>query len=116
MANHATAIPEEQWDLPVFIDPNGRRITLREFTEERTVTLSFSNLSEQLSDDQQVKLVGERIASSFDFEVAMIGLGIVNQERALQEVYEQTSAGRTLIDIELRTIARLIKRASEGDR
>ena len=116
MANDARAIPEEQWDLPVSIAPDGRWITLREFTEERMAALSFSNLSEQLSADHQAELVGERLTHSPDFEVAVIGLGIVNQERALQEVREQTPAGRTLINIELRTIARLIERASERDR
>ena len=79
------------------------------------VTLSPGNLDEQLAPGQEAELVEKRIAHRPDFKVAMIGLGMVDQNRAMQEVREQTPAGLTLIDIELRTVARVIKRVREGD-
>ena len=116
MANKAPMIPKEQWEMPVSITPDGEWLTLREFTDEKMVTLSSESLPEQLVPaGQEAKLVEERIAYQPDFKMAMIGIGIVDQERAMQEVREQTPAGLTLIDIELRTIALVIELASEGD-
>ena len=116
MANEVPMIPEEQWDIPVSITPDGRWISLREFTNQKMATLSSENLAEQLAPaGQEAELVEKRIAYRPDFKVAMIGLGMVDQNRAIQEVREQTPAGLTLIDIELRTVARVIKRVREGD-
>ena len=116
MANQAPMIPEEQWEMPVSITRDGHWITLREFAAQKMVTLSSENLAEQLAPaGQEAELVERRIAYRPDFKVAMIGIGMVDQERAIQEVQKQTSAGLTLIDIELRTIARIIKRVQEGD-
>ena len=107
-------VPEEQWEMPVSITPDGRWISLREFSEKRIVTLSPENSAEQLVPEQQAALVEERLTYRPDFKMAMIGIGILDQERAIQEVREQTLAGLTLIDIELRTIARMTKRVEEG--
>ena len=115
MANKVSIVPEEQWEMPVSITPDGRWISLREFSEKRIVTLSSENSVEQLVPDQQAELVEKRLTYRPDFKVAMIGLGMVDQERAIQEVREQTPAGLTLISIELRTIARLMKRIQEGN-
>ncbi len=116
MANEALMVPEEQWEMPVSITPDGRWITLREFADQKMVTLSSKSLPEQLAPaGQEAELVERRIAYRPDFKVAMIGIGIVDQERAMQEVRKQTPAGRTLINIELRTIARVIELANEGD-
>lgn len=40
MANEALMIPEEQWEMPVSITSDGRWITLREFADQKMVTLS----------------------------------------------------------------------------
>ena len=117
MANEAPMIPEEQWKMPVSITPDGRWITLQEFADQKIVTLSSGSLPERLVPaGQEAELVEERLAHRPNFKVAMIGIGIVNQERAMQEVRKQTPAGRTLINIELRTIARVIELANEGNR
>ena len=121
MANQALMVPEEQWEMPVSITPDGEWLTLREFTEkkmaQKIVTLSSESLPAQLAPaEQEAKLVEKRISYRPDFKMAMIGVGIMNQERAMEEVRKQTPAGRTLINIELRTIARVIELASEGDR
>ncbi len=115
MANETLIVPKEQWEMPVSITPDGRWITLREFAEKKIATLSSGSLPEQLVPaGQEAKLVEKRIAQRPDFKVAMIGIGIVDQERAMQEVRNKTSAGRTLINIELRTIANVIERV-RGD-
>ena len=116
MANETPMVPKDQWEMPVAITPDGRWLSLREFTDQKIVTLSSESLPEQLVPaGQEAKLVEKRIAYQPDFKMAMIGIGIVDQERAMQEVREQTSAGLTLIDIELRTIALVIELANEGD-
>ena len=116
MANKVLMIPEEQWEMPVSITPDGRWITLQEFVDQKIVTLSSGSLPERLVPaGQEAELVEKRIAYRPDFKVAMIGIGIVDQERAMQEVRKQTPAGRTLINIELRTIAHVIEIANEED-
>ena len=118
MAYKVRIVSEEQWDLPVSIDRSGRLISLREFTKTKTATLSSGSrsLTEDLTLEQQAKLVEKRLTHRPDFKVAMVGIGIVDKERAIQEVRKQTSAGRTLIAIELRTIARVIERVQGGTR
>ena len=117
MANETLTVPEEQWEMPVAITPDGHWITLREFAGQKTVTLSSGSLAERLAPaGQEAELVEKRIAYRPDFKVAMIGIGIVDQKRAMQEVRKQTPAGRTLINIELRTIARVIELANERNR
>ena len=49
MANEVPMIPEEQWEMPVSITPDGRWITLREFADQKIVTLSSRSLPEQLA-------------------------------------------------------------------
>ncbi|MDE0012369.1 MAG: hypothetical protein OXU36_14555 [Candidatus Poribacteria bacterium] len=115
MANKPPVLSEEQWKMPVSITSDGRWISLREFAEKRRATLSSRNSAEQLAPRQQAKLVEKRLAYRPDFKVAMIGIGMVDQERAIQEIREQTPAGRTLINIELRTIKRLMECVQERD-
>ncbi len=116
MADKTPIVPKEQWEMPVSITPDGRWLSLREFTDQKIVTLSPESLPEQLVPaGQEAELVEKRIAYQPDFKMAMIGIGIVDQERAMQEVREQTPAGLTLIDIELRTIALVIEHI-RGDR
>lgn len=57
--------------------------------------------------------VAERIRQSPDFDVGILGQGIVDKKHAIDEVKKRTSIGRTLIDIEQRMIRILIKRALE---
>ena len=115
MANKPLVPSEKQWEMPVSVTPDGRWISLREFTKRRRATLSSENLAEQLAPGQQAKLVEKRLEYRPNFKVAMIGLGVVDRERAIEEIRAQTPAGLTLIDIELRTVARVIKRVREGD-
>jgi hypothetical protein len=107
----APPVPKEQWELPVSIAADGHLVTLREAVKEKAAALSFG----QLSLDQRAELVAKRIESQPEFEVAMVGPGLVDKERAIQEVRSQSPVGRTLMEIEQRMISRMMKRASEGE-
>ena len=107
--NRLPEVPTEQWELPVGITEDGHWITLKEASAEQAAALSFGHLSL----DQQAELVAKRIEFQPEFELAMIGPGIVNKESAIQEVRSRSPIGRTLIEIEQRMIRRMVQRAGE---
>lgn len=59
--------------------------------------------------------VAERIRQSPEFDVGILGQGIMDKKRAIDEVQKRTSIGRALIDVEQRMMRMLIKRAFEGN-
>ena len=61
------------------------------------------------------ELVAERIRQSPNFDVGILGQGMVDKKHAIDEVQKRTSIGRALIDVEQRMIRMLIKRALEGN-
>ena len=114
MAGTSTKIPgelikKEQWDMPVSFDAEGKPISLREYVDGGHNALSFSSLS----DDQRADLAAKRIQKQPIFEIATIGAGVVNKERALDEVRSKSKLGRTLIQIETRVITHLIDEATK---
>ena len=109
-AKKAPTVPREQWELPVSMGADGHWVTLKEAVKEKAAALSFG----QLSPDQQAELVAQRIERQPKFELAMVGVGLVDRDHAVQEVRAQTPTGRTLVEIEQRMISRMVKRASEG--
>ena len=102
-------IPAEQWALPVSMDAEGQLVSLRDACAGKAAVLSFA----QLSLDQQADLVAVRIEKQPKFELSMIGVGIVSKERAIAEVRARSPVGRTLIEIEQRMMARMMKQAGE---
>ena len=106
-------IPEKQHDLPVtFRSVDHGPVTLGELLKkEGPAAQSLS----QLSPEEHLELASERIKRLPDFEVEMVGLGHLNQRRALEEIENQTEAGRLLAEIESRTIRRLLRRAGRSD-
>jgi hypothetical protein len=102
---------EKQWGMPAGFCSDGRTFaTLREVVDPQTPTLSLS----ELTPEQQAELVAQRIASQKEFEVAMLGAGLVNKERAVAEVRAQSKIGRLLMEIESRMISNLIEQARSG--
>ena len=110
MTNDAPMIHEDHWSGPVALSPGGQWLSLREVIEEEPARFSFI----QLSPEQKSELVAERINRRPQFDVGVIGLGMISRQRAINEVRARTPLGRTLIDIERRMIARLIELAHEG--
>jgi hypothetical protein len=102
------SIPQEQWNLPVGYSPDGIKfVSLREAVREKTPHLGLPSLS----DEQRANLVAARIEAQPEFEVAMIGAGIVDKNRAINEVKARSSVGRTLMDIEQRVIHDVLQQA-----
>ena len=64
--------------------------------------------------EKQSELVAERIRQRPRFDVGILGLGVFSKKRAINEVLARTRIGCTLIEVEQRMIARLIKRARNG--
>lgn len=111
MANSAPITREDHWSRPVAMAPDGQWLSLREVVEEEPARFSFI----QLTPDQQSELVAERIRQRPKFDFGILGLGVLSKKRAINEVQARTRIGRTLIEVEQRMIARLIKRAREGN-
>jgi hypothetical protein len=103
----AAPVPQEQWGMPVTFSPAGDPVSLRDFTQSRVPALSLA----QLTPEQRAELTARRIALQPRFEVAMVGAGTVDKERALAEVRAQSEVGQLLIEIEQRLISNLIASA-----
>ena len=110
MANNAPTTHEDHWSRPVAMTPDGQWISLREVVEEEPTQVPFN----RLSPEKQSELVAERIRQSPEFDIGILGQGIVDKKHAIEEVQKRTSIGRALIDVEQRMIRMLIKRAFEG--
>ncbi len=102
-----SVIKQEQWDMPVSFDTEGKLISLRDYAEGGHHALSFSSLS----DDQRAELAAHRIELQPSYEFATIGAGVVDKARALNEVRTKSKLGRTLMEIETRVIMHVIDEA-----
>jgi hypothetical protein len=105
-----TTIPPEQMELPVTFDAGGKPVTLREvMTPGHGSVLSPASLSPA----KRAELTVKRIEAQPKFEVAMVGGGIVNKERAIKEVEAQSDIGKVLTEIEQRVIQNLLEQAAD---
>ncbi len=101
-------IPAEQWEFPAGYTADGKRLAnLREVVDPDIATMSLS----QLTPEQRAELVAERIARQPRFQLAMVGAGVVDRDRAISEVKGQTEIGRALMEIEQNAIHLLIEAA-----
>lgn len=101
----AASVPIEQLNLPVSFDPDGNMVTLKEaMRPSHGSVLSFA----ALSPDRRAELTIKRIEAQPEFEVAMVGGGIVDKQRAIREINARSGIGRTLIEIEQRVIQHLL--------
>jgi hypothetical protein len=101
-----TKTPPEQMDLPVTFDTAGKLLTLRQVMSRGDGSvLSLASLSPE----KRVEITVKRIEAQPKFEVAMVGGGIVNKERAIEEVKAQTDIGKVLTEIEQRVIQNLLE-------
>jgi hypothetical protein len=98
-------IPREQWDLPATYSADGdHMLPLRDLTDPNTAALSLS----QLTPNQRAELVAKRIELQPEFEIVMIGAGIIDKNRAVAEVKAQSDVGRILIEVEQRVLNNLM--------
>lgn len=110
MANNTPMTREDHWSRPVAMAPDGQWISLREVIDDEPARFSFI----QLTPEQQSELVAERIRQRPVFDVGILGLGVFSKKRAINEVRARTRIGCTLIEVEQRMIASLLKRARNG--
>src|SRR5437867_7776188 len=87
---HGARIPPEQLDLPVTFDAAGNLVTLRQVMAPGCGSvLSLASLSPE----KRAELTVKRIEAQPAFEVAMVGGGIVDKERAIEEVKARATSG-----------------------
>jgi hypothetical protein len=104
----STKIPAEQLDLPVGFDPVGKLVTLREAMKpEHASVVSMASLSPE----KRAELTVKRIEAQPKFELGMVGAGIVDKKRAIEEVNAQSDVGRVLMEIEQRVINSVLEQA-----
>ena len=101
-----TKIPPEQYDMPVAFGPSGHLVTLREVM--RPGHGAVPSLA-ALSPEARAELTVRRIEAQPDFEVAMIGGGLVDRERAIREVKAHSDIGRVLTEIEQLVVQNLLE-------
>lgn len=102
-------IPPDQLDLPVSIDSLGNYITLREFMQpSRGFGMAPPSLA-TLSPERRAEVTVKRIEAQPKFELAMIGGGIIDKKRAIEEVKSQSDIGRLLVEIEQNVINHLLQ-------
>lgn len=84
--------------------------TLRDVVDPSVPTKELS----ELTLEQRAELVAQRLALQPNIELAMIGAGIINKERAITEVKGKTKVGRLLMEIEQQMIRNLLERARKN--
>jgi hypothetical protein len=108
-ANVATPVPADQLDLPVSIDSAGRYVTLRELMQPGHVTVAAMS---SLSPERRADLTAQRVAAQPKYQLAMVGGGMIDKDRAIEEIKSQSEIGRLLIEIEQRVINHLMSTVS----
>jgi hypothetical protein len=103
-------IPQNQWNLPASYSADGTLATLREVADPKVPTLSLP----ELSPAQRADVVVKRIEAQPKFEIAMLGAGLIDKERAIAEVKAGSKVGRALMEIEQRVINNLVSRAMQA--
>lgn len=104
-------IPQTQWDLPASYGADGTLATLREVADPKVPTLSLP----ELSPVQRADVVVKRIEAQPKFQIAMVGAGLIDKERAIAEVKAGSRIGRALMEIEQRVINNLVSRAVQAE-
>ncbi|HEV2911893.1 MAG TPA: hypothetical protein VGX92_01135 [Pyrinomonadaceae bacterium] len=105
------SVSQKQLDLPASYSADGTLATLREVVNPQVPTLSLA----ELSPAQRVDVVAQRIEAQPKFQIAMVGAGVIDKERAIAEVKSGTKIGRALMEIEQRVINNLISRATKEE-
>ncbi len=102
----------KELELPVTCTDEGKLVTLRDFVGNKDNNSHLSLSSLNLS--QRAKIIAERLKQEPEVELAMIGTGVINKERAIAEVEAQSPVGQVLIESEQYAIERLIEEIKNG--
>lgn len=97
-----------QWGLPAGYKGGGEELaTLREVVDPSVPTLSLADLKAEKRKD----LIVSRLELEPDFTLNMIGAGVVDKARAIEEVKAQTPTGKIIQEIEQRVINNMLEKA-----
>jgi hypothetical protein len=103
-------VTDDEWNMVATIMRNGSGFaTLRESVMLEGATIPLSDLTPE----QWIAVVIERVKHLPLFKVYMFGAGVVDQERALRELREHTSVSRVLVEIQQNLIRNLYLRATD---
>lgn len=102
------ALLQKQLAMPAgFYSDDSGVATLRDVVDPAVPTKQLS----ELTLEQRAELVAERLALQPSLELAMIGAGMIDKERAITEVKGKTKVGKLLIEIEHQMIRNLLEQA-----
>lgn len=93
-------IPAKQWKLAAGFHVDGRLASLRDVMNPAVATVD----GPALSSEQRVTLTVHRLQSQAKFRLGVLGVGIVDKDRAITEVRDGTSLGLALVAVEHRAI------------
>lgn len=102
-----TQIAVEQLRMPAGYKQDGTLATLAELLDPEVATLELA----ELTPEQRQSVIVKRLEQRPTLDLMMIGAGHINQARALAEVQANTEIGRTLMEIEQRSINYLLNKA-----
>lgn len=106
-----TKIPPYQLDLPVTFDPAGNLVTLRDAMKpNRGAVASLASLSME----KRTELMVKRLEARPEFEVAMVGGGLIDRARAIEEVKAHSDIGRVLSEIEQIVVQNLLDEVAKA--
>lgn len=104
------SVPAKQWEMPAgFCADGSGQASLRDVVDPGVATLQLSDLTL----DQRAHLVTKRLELQSKIDLAMIGAGLIDKERAITEVKNKTKVGRLLIEIEHQMIRNLIEQSQK---
>ena len=107
-AKKARALLQKQLAMPAgFHSDDSSVATLQDVVDPNVPTKQLS----ELTLEQRAELVAERLALQPSLELAMIGAGIIDKQRAITEVKGKTKVGKLLIEIEHQMIRNLLEQA-----
>ena len=103
-------MPEKQWEMPAGFHKDGVTLaTLKDVVDPGKPTMQLSDLPFE----KRAAVVAERLTQQPAFELAMIGAGMIDKDRAITEVKNHTKVGRLLVEIEHQMIRNLIEHAQK---
>lgn len=104
------ALLRKQLAMPAgFYADDSSVATLREVVDPSVPTKHLA----ELTLEQRAELVAERLALQPSLELAMIGAGMIDKQRAITEVKGKTKVGKLLIEIEHQMIRNLLEQAQK---
>ncbi len=104
------ALLQKQLAMPAgFYADDSSVATLRDVVDPAVPTKHLS----ELTLEQRAELVAERLALQPSLDLAMIGAGLIDKERAITEVKGKTKVGKLLIEIEHQMIRNLLEQAQK---